>query len=58
MSEKFICAECGEECKYYYLTVRDNFLIVKYFEDQDGLDNIFCSDECLQQYLSVDMVSI
>ncbi len=34
-----------------YLKVGDNFLQVKYFENDD--ENIFCSEECLLRSLSV-----
>ena len=45
------CACCGKEVEGEYLTVGDNFLQVKYFENDD--ENIFCSEECLLKSLSV-----
>ena len=50
------CIECGREIEKEYLTVLDNFLQVKYFEEIDGSDNIFCSEECLMKALSVEWV--
>lgn len=50
------CANCGTEIdvkKDGYLMIGDNFLQVKYFEEQDGSDNIFCSENCICQSLSV-----
>lgn len=45
------CACCGKEIEGTYLKVGDNFLQVKYFENDD--ENIFCSKECLLKSLSV-----
>jgi hypothetical protein len=44
-----ICAVCGREIdtvKDGYISCLDNFLQVKYFDEEDGSDNIFCSQEC------------
>ena len=50
-----ICAVCGKEIEVgeSYLKVCDNFLQRKYFEAEDESDNVFCSDECLRDALSV-----
>lgn len=50
-----ICAVCGQEipCGETYFKVCDNYLQVKFFEALDGSDNVFCSNECLQEALSV-----
>jgi hypothetical protein len=55
------CAHCGQEIRkrknergniytgyYRYL---DNFLQVKYFEELDGSDNVFCSRQCAGEAL-------
>lgn len=48
-----VCANCGKEIKESYYMVGDNYLQVKYFEEEDGGDNIFCSKDCLCEALSV-----
>jgi hypothetical protein len=55
MKKKVVyCAQCGNEITQAeeYWTVGDNFLQVKYFDEQDGSDNIFCSDTCLLNHIS------
>lgn len=47
------CAYCGHEITESYFMVGDNFLQLKYFEDPDGQDNVFCSKDCLCEALSV-----
>ncbi|WP_313166691.1 DUF1642 domain-containing protein [Streptococcus parasuis] len=55
----FLCANCQSEIlDEEYLMIRDNFLLVKYFDDPDGLDNIFCSEHCICESLSVAGVEI
>ncbi|HCC35589.1 MAG TPA: hypothetical protein DEQ02_08150 [Ruminococcaceae bacterium] len=45
--KKYIyCARCGEELGGTYHFYVDNYLQVKYFEQQDGSDNAFCSETC------------
>lgn len=56
--KKKCCAECGKEITDSYLMVGDNFLQVKYFEEQDGSDNCFCSKSCLCEALSVIEVEV
>ena len=48
------CAYCGKKLIHgeEYLTIKDNFLIVKYFDSY--LDNRFCSEECVCKALSVE----
>ncbi len=50
------CANCGAELGDEYYTVRDNFLQVKYFEEPDGHDNAFCSQECACEALMIEAV--
>ena len=48
-----VCAQCGNEIPFetpYYM-VGDNFLQTKYFDSES--DNIFCSQNCLCEALSV-----
>ena len=47
-----ICANCGLEIEGSYYKVGDNFLQVKYFDDEET-ENVFCSKDCLCQALSV-----
>lgn len=53
MGKTKYCATCGSEIEQSYFMVGDNYLQAKYFEEQDGSDNIFCSQECLCESLSV-----
>lgn len=48
------CAYCGKKLNHgeEYLTIKDNFLIVKYFDSYS--DNRFCSEECVCKALSVE----
>ena len=55
------CAECrktiGEdELSDSYLTVRDNNMIIKFFQFEDGEDNIFCDSDCLAKFLSAETI--
>lgn len=53
------CAVCGEEIDILnsgYYTCQDNFLQAKYFEDINGRDNIFCSEECACKALMINFV--
>ena len=52
------CAECGNEITEEYLTIKDNFLKVKYFDYIDGSDNVFCSTKCLENALSVETIHL
>lgn len=56
--KKIYCAECGNEIEDDYYTIGDDFLKVRYFEEQDGSDNIFCSADCLLESLSVMNVEV
>ena len=58
-NERPVCVNCQREIlDEEYLMIRDNFLLVKYFDDQDGLDNIFCSEHCISESLFVAGVEI
>lgn len=48
------CAYCGKKLSQgeEFFTVKDNFLIVKYFDSYS--DNRFCSKECVCKALSVE----
>ena len=50
-----ICAQCGNEIPVgeSYFKVCDNFLQRRYFDAEDGSDNVFCSKDCLCEALSV-----
>lgn len=58
MKKELKCAECGDVIEDFYYTIGDNFLQVKYFEEQDGSDNIFCSQDCICSNLSVECLSV
>ena len=47
-----VCANCGMTIEGNYFKVGDNFLQVKYFDDEDT-ENLFCSKDCLCKALSV-----
>ena len=53
MNNQLECAHCKCDIKDNYFMVGDNYLQVKYFEELDGSDNIFCSKDCLCESLSV-----
>lgn len=46
------CAECSNEIEDEFLTVRDNYLEINYFESQEL--NIFCSEECLMKSIMAE----
>lgn len=43
-----ICAQCGNEILVgeRYFKVCDNFLQMRYFDEEDESDNVFCSKAC------------
>ena len=48
-----VCAQCGKEIdsvKDGFVMCRDNFIQAKYFQEMDGSDNVFCSQDCACQY--------
>jgi len=47
------CAMCGKELDETFFMYRDNFLQIKYFEEDDGHDNAFCSIECASDALGL-----
>lgn len=51
---KFECANCGCEIHGDIYMVRDNYLIVKYFDDYKS--NRFCSRECACEALMIESV--
>ena len=58
MAKTLYCAECGAELKGYYYIVGDNYLQVKYFDCPEGSDNMFCSQNCMCESLSVLTVDV
>ena len=50
-----ICAQCGNDIPVgeTYFKVCDNFLQMRYFDAEDESDNVFCSQDCLCEALSV-----
>ena len=51
---KFYCANCGCEIHGDVYMVLDNFLIVKYFDDNKS--NRFCSQSCACEALMIESV--
>ncbi|MCM1374097.1 MAG: hypothetical protein NC245_03295 [Muribaculum sp.] len=54
-----ICARCGKEIdpeKDGFWMCRDNFLQSKYFDEMDGSDNVFCSQDCACEALMIEWV--
>lgn len=56
--DESVCSHCGNELEDAFVTVRDNFLIVKYFDYEDGQDNMFCDHLCLANSLSAETVYV
>lgn len=57
MSKKrLVCAVCRKTLDDDVYMCRDNFLQVKFFDEPDCSDNIFCSPECAMHALSVELV--
>lgn len=52
-NETLYCANCNKPITGDYLMIGDNYLQVKYFDDPSGKDNVFCSEDCLMQSISV-----
>jgi len=54
-----ICSVCGKELNdgETYLKVCDNYLQVRYFAEDES-DNVFCSDWCLREGLSVEEIKV
>ena len=57
MKKYAYCAKCGCELGKTVWRVLDNFLQVKYFDEIDGSDNAFCSEECLLRSISAEEVA-
>ena len=51
-----ICARCGCECKDEYYKVLDNYLQVKYFDDEET--NCFCSEDCFCEFVMLEPIYI
>lgn len=58
LKEDNYCSHCDKKLDFDFLTIRYNFLVVKFFEEEDGSDNMFCSSDCLANSLSADTVYI
>ena len=57
MKKTFYCANCGKEIEDGYVYMfRDNYLQVKYFDD--NASNRFCSEECACESLMLDCVDL
>ncbi len=52
--KKIVCANCENEIQGEHYKIGDNFLQIKYFEEEDH--NIFCSESCICRALSVLMI--
>ncbi len=52
------CASCGKEIQQHYFKCLDNYMITRYFDEQDGSDNIFCSKGCFCESLSLEQVEV
>lgn len=50
------CAFCGKELGKRFFKCLDNYLQVKYFEEQDESDNAFCDQQCFCDSLSLEEV--
>ena len=50
------CSCCGTELTNSYIQVKDNYLVVKYFESHK--ENRFCSTDCIASYLCAETVFI
>jgi hypothetical protein len=48
------CAFCGLPIQKEVYRYMDNFLQLKYFEEPDGSDNMFCSMECAGNSLMLE----
>ena len=52
-----VCATCGKEIEGDYYKCLDNFIQVKYFDNPEQEDNIFCSESCFCKALSLGVIS-
>ena len=52
------CAQCEKVIDEEFITVRDNHMIINFFQFENGQDNMFCDPDCLAEYLSVETVFI
>ena len=56
LNNYIVCSNCGFPIEEEYYTVLDNYLLFKYFDGDE--DNIFCSQDCLCESLSVERIEI
>jgi len=52
------CANCDKEIEGSYFKCLDNYIQWNYFEESDQSDNIFCSQECFCESLSLEEVDV
>jgi hypothetical protein len=48
------CANCDTELGEIFYMFMDNFLQVRFFDEQDGSDNAFCSMACAAEALMLE----
>lgn len=53
-----VCAYCKNDLENEYVTIRDNHLILNYFDYENGEDNMFCDNNCLARGLFVETVYV
>jgi hypothetical protein len=53
-----VCANCGVIITDELFVCNDNTMQVKFFQDIDGKDNMFCSESCFANFLSVDSYDV
>ena len=53
-----VCAYCNKELKESYSMFMDNFLQLKYFDELDGSDNVFCDSVCACNALMLEEFEI
>ena len=51
MKNSLHCAHCDAPISTFYYKCLDNYLQVKYFEEEDESDNVFCSIYCFADSL-------
>ncbi|QQP71193.1 hypothetical protein JHE06_05330 [Carnobacterium sp. CS13] len=52
------CAQCEKVFDEEFITVRDNHMIINFFQFENGQDNMFCDNYCLAEYLSAETIFI
>ena len=56
IKKSMYCSNCKKRINGSFITVRDNFMIRKFFQFEDGSDNVFCGSECLANFLSSEEI--